>query len=64
MLANIFQIRKGNRQRRPGQAATENTAIFDIFSSNCLLSLVRVEMPSGTCWTHQLGVLHITLSVL
>ena len=31
MLANIFQIRKGNRQRRPGQAATENTAILIFF---------------------------------
>ena len=31
MLAHIFQIRKVSRQRRPGQATTENTVILRFF---------------------------------
>ena len=39
MLANIFQIRKVSRQRRPGQAATENTVILIFFLQ--IMSAVR-----------------------
>ncbi len=35
----IFQNRKVSRQRRPGQAATENTVILRIFLSIWLLEL-------------------------
>jgi hypothetical protein len=39
VLSSIFQTRKVSRQRRPGQAATENTVILRIFLSIWLLEL-------------------------
>jgi|GEM_PF-4672059 hypothetical protein len=39
VLSSIFQTRKVSRQRRPGQAATENTVILRIFLSIRLLEL-------------------------
>jgi hypothetical protein len=33
VLSRIFQTRKGSRQQRPGQAATENTVILRNFLS-------------------------------
>ena len=39
VLSSIFQTRKVSRQRRPGQAATENTVILRIFLSIWLREL-------------------------
>ena len=39
VLSRIFQTRKGSRQQRPGQAATENTVILRFFLQ--IMSAVR-----------------------
>jgi len=59
VLSSIFQTRKVSRQRRPGQAATENTVILRIFLRYGSLSCSR-----GDTVTQTGELIHLILSAI